>query len=240
MLERRILIIDDDPALTDTLADIVSDLGFSAVCALSGSEGLEFALTQEPVVILLDLKLPDLDGMEICRQIRAISHLRHIPILIITGNDNPEVRVTGLNSGADDYICKPFHREEVQARIRAVLRRTPSKEQKSSAQIQELKSGNLRIDVTGRLIFINDDEVRLTGTELKVLIYLLSHPDEVIDKQTLLSEFWGSTRVTSRTIDTHVANIRRKLKDWNRAIETVHGAGYVYRTLKSSTRPEAA
>ena len=232
-----ILVIDDDPALNEVLADIVSDLDFSPVCALSGASGLELAQKINPIAILLDLKMPDLDGMEICKRLRSSNTTDRIPILMITGNDDPKMRVNGLNNGADDYICKPFHREEVQARIRAVLRRTQGLEVNAGASSREVNAGNLRIDMAARQVFVARKETHLTGTELKVLLYLLARPNEVVDKQTFLGQFWGSTRVTSRTIDTHVANIRRKLKDWDGSIETVHGTGYVYRARHSSAVP---
>ena len=239
MAAHSILVIDDDPALNEVLADIVSDLDFSPVCALSGTSGLELAQKIKPVAILLDLKMPDIDGMEICKRLRSNSATDRIPILMITGNADPETRVDGLNNGADDYICKPFHREEVQARIRAVLRRTKGLEASSGASTREVNAGNLRIDMAARQVYVAEHEIHLTGTELKVLLYLLSHPNHVVEKQTFLGQFWGSTRVTSRTIDTHVANVRRKLKDWDGAIETVHGTGYVYRARHGTSAVSA-
>jgi two-component system phosphate regulon response regulator PhoB len=218
---KKILIIEDDAALISALTHSLK--GHSLVFgAQTAKDGLQLALTELPDLILLDLKLPDQDGFQVCRKLRETPKTRDIPILMLTGEDSLEQRITGLDLGADDYVIKPCHPEELRARMDAVLRRR----QRVSKTDLPREYGNLRVDPKSRRVTLSGNPVALTQFEFQLLEYFLDHPDEIIDRQRLLSDLWPDCVVNARTVDTHVAHLRRKLEGFTAQIETVHRAGY--------------
>lgn len=220
----RILVIEDDPDIAAVVARILRSEGLEARVAADGITGYEQVAIFKPDVTLLDLGLPGMDGMELLRRIRAEGEDR--PVIALTARDATESRVEGLDSGADDYVVKPFDREELLARIRAVLRRRPPE------GAAALVVGPLVLDPDSRLVTILGRTVDLTTREFDLLEFLMRNRGVVISRQRLLDEVWGydPTAITN-TIEVFISNLRRKLESGGepRVLETVRGAGYVIR-----------
>jgi DNA-binding response OmpR family regulator len=221
---RKILIIDDDQ---DSLAMITEALSefFQPIGAHSGKEGILRALSEGPELILLDVHMPEMDGFECCHRLRTLPLTRHIPIIMLTGEGALDSRVQALDFGADDCVCKPFQCKELIARINARLRRNQFY-QKLEQQVQV---GNLCLDPKSYQVRINEEPVKLTQLEFELLRYFLERPDQIVDRSRLLSDLWPDAVVADRTVDTHVANLRRKIKMFDHLLETIYGAGYVLR-----------
>ena len=218
----RALLIDDDHRMAELLSSYFEPHGVELVHAADGSSGLAKVEQEGFDVVLLDLTMPGMDGLEVCRRIRK----RHsVPIVMLTARGDETDRVVGLELGADDYLPKPFSLRELLARVRAVLRR-PGPRQKG----EELAFGDVRVRSRGRQVFKAGHEVMLTRKEFDLLLYLLAHRGEVITRERLLDEVWGYERFpTTRTVDTHVLRLRRKFEadpEHPRFILTVHGQGY--------------
>jgi DNA-binding response OmpR family regulator len=192
--------------------------GFGVHIARSGPEALELARSIHPIVILLDVGLPGMDGTEVCRTLRGEGNWT--PIIFCTARDDEVDRILGLELGADDYITKPFSPREVVARVKAVLRRS------DRIQDQTLAMGAIEIDELRRQVRIDGERVSLTATEFDLLTHLVSHPGRVFSRDQLLSEVWGySAAAGSRTVDVHIAQLRAKLAEAS-PIRTVRGVGY--------------
>jgi DNA-binding response OmpR family regulator len=211
----KILVVEDEDAIAEPLADGLQREGFDVVRAATGEQALA---AQEPDIVLLDLRLPDVDGYEVCRRLRARSD---VPIIMVTARGEEVDRVVGLELGADDYVVKPFGLREVIARIRAVTRRAGGRRDDAPLQV-----GPLEVDVRARRVRLGGDELELTAKEFEVLAVLAEDPGNVISRQTLLDRVWQTSWYgPTKTIDVHVASLRRKLGDpgW---IETVRGIGF--------------
>ena len=219
----RVLLIEDDPAVATGVVDGLRGAGFQVLHVATGEEGVKKAVESEgPDLVLLDLGLPDVDGYDVCRAIRATSQ---IPIIVISARDDEIDRVVGLELGAYDYVTKPFGIRELVARIRAVSRRTSP--ETSSAKTQELQQlGAMSIDRRAQRLFVDREEVALTATEFELLSVLAEDPGAVYRRTDLLERVWStSLYVTPKTVDAHIAAVRRKLghPDW---IEAVRGVGF--------------
>jgi DNA-binding response OmpR family regulator len=219
----RALLIDDDRKLGELLATYLEPHGVVVTQELDGRRGLERLAAGAFDLVLLDLMMPGMDGLEVCRRIRAKSA---IPIVMLTARGDETDRVVGLELGADDYVPKPFGPRELLARIRAVLRRTAP-----VAAGERLRVGDLEIDVDGRTVTVSGAEVVVTGIELDLLVALARRAGRVVPREALL-ELAGrnDTNVGERTVDVHVSHLRAKLGDDPRAprrIKTVRGVGYV-------------
>ncbi|MDR3606448.1 MAG: response regulator transcription factor [Oligoflexia bacterium] len=219
---KKILIIEDDEAFAGALAKILSTQ-YLPSHAQSGMEGIKLALNDKPDLILIDINMPEMNGFSVCEELRGKPATRDIPIIILTGEAEPLSRVKGLDAGADDYVSKPFHAQELLARIRARLRRR-ALERKENA---EYKIGNLRYDPKSSQVLVNDEVVPLTQVELQVLKYFFDYPNELISRERLLGDLWPASVVTHRTVDTHVAHLRKKLKDSTLKLKTVFRGGYI-------------
>jgi DNA-binding response OmpR family regulator len=219
---KKILIIEDDQFFAAALAKTISK-HYEPVHAASGMDGIKIALNDHPDLILVDINMPEMNGFSVCEELRARPATRDIPIIILTGEAEPQSRVKGLDAGADDYISKPFHPQEFLARIRARLRRRDS-ERKGT---EEIVAGNLRLDPKSSQVWVNEQVVGLTQVEIQVLRYFLDHPSELISRERLLGDLWPSSVVTPRTVDTHVAHLRKKLKDCSLKLKTVFRGGYI-------------
>ena len=219
---KKILVVDDEPTLVATLKYNLERENYQVITASDGESALTAARASRPDVIVLDLMMPGLDGLEVCRILR-----REIstPILMLTARGTEVDKVVGLELGADDYVTKPFGLRELLARIRAVLRR-PGPRQK----FEEFAFGDVRIRLRGRQAFRAGKEVRLTRKEFDLLRYLVEHRDETITRDRLLDEVWGYEQFpTTRTVDTHILRLRQKFEDDPERpafILTVHGQGY--------------
>jgi DNA-binding response OmpR family regulator len=219
----RVLVVEDDAEIADVLRRSLRLEGYDVRLAGDGPAALEESLVYEPDAVVLDLGLPRLDGVEVCRRLR---HDNDVPILMLTARDGVESRVEGLDSGADDYLVKPFQREELLARLRALLRRRPPR---GSAF---LVVGDLRLNPDTREVARGRREIELTSREFELLEHLMRNERLVVSRQGLLDEVWGyHPYAETNTVDVFVSNLRRKLEASGepRMLHTVRGAGYVLR-----------
>jgi two-component system, OmpR family, response regulator MprA len=219
----RVLVVEDDDEIADVLRRSLRQEGHEVRTAGDGVEALDAAVEFVPDLVILDLGLPRLDGVEVLRRLRAEGD---VPILILTARSETEDRVGGLDSGADDYIVKPFERQELLARIRALLRRRPPR---GSAQ---LTVGDLRLNPDTREVTRGDRAIELTSREFELLEYLMRNERLVVSRERLLDEVWGyDPTAMTNTIDVFISNLRRKLEEGGepRILHTKRGAGYVIR-----------
>ena len=215
-----VLVVEDERAISDLLRLYLSREGFGVHVATDGRSGLTAARTLHPVAIVLDVGLPEMDGTEVCRQLRADGDW--VPILFCTARDDEVDRVLGLELGADDYITKPFSPREVVARVKSVVRRASL----VSGDDAPLVLGAVTVDLVTRRVSVAGEPVSLTATEFDLLAHLMRHPGRVYTREHLLSEVWGYAAVVgTRTVDVHVAQVRGKLGDAS-PIRTVRGVGY--------------
>jgi two-component system OmpR family response regulator len=218
----NILIIDDDPQIRDVLRIALKQAGHGVSEAGDGAEGLAKARSGKSDLIVLDIGLPEMDGLELCRRLRAE---RETPILFLTARDDEIDRVLGFELGGDDYVTKPFSPRELLARIRAILKRAGAV---PSSEVHPLQRGALRLDPTRHLCQFGQTPVTLTGREMALLARLMQHPDHVATKTQLTDAVYGhAIHVSDRTLDSHLRNLRAKLAEagCEAAIETVHGVG---------------
>ncbi|OGP60667.1 MAG: two-component system response regulator CreB [Deltaproteobacteria bacterium RBG_13_61_14] len=218
-----ILAIDDDPHIREILEFTLTKAGFKVILARDGKEGIQAFQAHRPDLVILDILMPELDGAEVCKQLRAQSQ---VPILFLTSVDDEVDRILGLEMGGDDYITKPFSPREVAARVKAVLRRASRPEPASPPR--RLCHGSLRLDLDCYKAYWDDTEVPLTVTEFRIVQSLMAHPGKVYSRDELLDLAYAEgTVVTDRTIDSHIKRIRRKFEvAGGDPIATMHGAGY--------------
>ncbi len=221
--EARVLVVEDDADIAGVLRRSLGMEGYDVRIAGDGAAALDEASVFEPDAVVLDLGLPGVDGVEVCRRLRSDGD---VPILILTARDGVDSRVEGLDSGADDYLVKPFEREELLARLRALLRRRPPR---GSAF---LTSGDIRLNPATREVFRADRALDLTSREFELLEHMVRNERLVVSRQNLLDEVWDyHPYAETNTVDVFVSNLRRKLEDGGepRVLHTVRGAGYVLR-----------
>ena len=213
-------MVEDEASIASFVSLYLKNAGYSVKAVSNGSDALAQVEAEQPALIVLDLMLPDIDGIEICRRIRQ---RRDIPILMLTARDEDIDKIIGLEVGADDYMTKPFNPRELVARVKSILRRSTPAERKESAQIRH---GDLLIDSGRREVFVGDDEIQLAPKEFDLLWELLDHRGLVLTRDQLLERVWGYTFAgDTRTVDVHVRQLRRKLGDAS-PIVTVWGVGY--------------
>lgn len=221
----KILIVEDEPDIVELLVYNLHQAGFETDAVLNGADALEQVKIQPPDLVLLDLLLPEVDGLEVCRTLKRDPETTGIPIIILTAKGEAIDRIVGLELGADDYITKPFSPREVLLRVRAVLRRTPNLPRNSPAN--QIQIDNLKIDIDKHQVFSNGDVIDLTATEFKILSLFAHSPGRVFTRSILMDAVWGQEYYgIERTMDTHVSRLRRKLGQFGERIETVHGVGY--------------
>ena len=239
---RKILVVDDEPVLVETIAYNLEQAGYQVITAADGSSALEAARREMPDLILLDIMLPEMDGLEVCRKLRIESETATMPIMMLTAKGDEIDKVVGLEVGADDYVTKPFGRRELLARVRALLRRAdrqpPERPAAEAAGIEqpqpqrELVAGPLRIDVAGRRVFCRGQEIELQPKQFDLLVYLVRNRGTVLTRDQLLHNVWGYEYAgDTRTVDVHVRWLRGKIESDPAAptrIQTVRGIGYVF------------
>ncbi len=219
----RILIIEDERHLTDVLAYNLKREGFDTLIAHDGQEGLRKAQLQLPDLIILDLMLPKLDGLEVCRQLRGSDRTRHIPILMLTAKAEETDQVVGFSLGADDYVTKPFSVKVLMQRIKALKRRVES----TTEPCEVIEHLGVRIDRLRHQASVDGADLDLTPTEFRLLECLLRQPGRAFSRPQLMDLAIGEGAVVlERTIDVHIKSLRRKLNDKGDCIETVRGVGY--------------
>ena len=223
MMKASILLVDDDRELLTLLERKLSEEGFRVTTEENGSQALDRIRRKMPDLVILDVNMPELNGMEICKALRSDTTTQNLPVIMLTARDDQIDRVLGLEFGADDYITKPFNSRELVLRIKNALRRTPD----ATLQKDTYKLGNLLINFSTHEVTFKKEKIPLTLTEFKLLEKLIETPGKVQSRSVLLDEIWDyGDDVLSRTVDTHVQRLRSKLKDAGKHIQTVRGVGY--------------
>ncbi len=219
----RVLVVEDDRDIAQLLQHNLVRAGFSVDLLHSGGEVVQFTRSTSPDVILLDLMLPVLDGLEVCRALRTDPRTAAVPVIMLTARAEESDRIVGLELGADDYVTKPFSPNEVVARVRALLRRT----HRPAPHGSTLRYGPLLMDLDRHHVTVDGRDVHLTAKEFLLLQYLLGHPGRVLSRDLLLSDVWGySYTGGTRTVDVHVRRLREKLPLLEDALVTVKQFGY--------------
>ncbi len=222
----RVLVVEDEADIRRILKDLLESQGFHVVDLASGHAILHQIELHRPDVLLVDQMMPGITGSEIIAHVRKDERHGGLPIIMVTGLSGEEDKVRVLNLGADDYVTKPFLPRELAARINALIRRTASREIAANSDPQELIRGDIRIELRSHRAFILGEEVQLTLTEFKILRELLRQVDHVLTREQLRERALESVNVTDRTIDVHMASLRKKMGAVGDIIETVRGVGY--------------
>lgn len=228
--KQRILIIEDEKNLARFVDLELQHEGYETAICMDGRSGLETALNEDWDVILLDLMLPELNGLEVCRRIRPV---KDTPIIIMTARDSVIDRVSGLDQGADDYIVKPFAIEELLARLRALFRRIETEDEQRSQQQPTVKYRDLVIEKANRIVRRNDVVIDLTKREYELLLFLMENLNMVMSREVLLDKVWGyKSEVETNVVDVYIRYLRNKIdvSGQDSYIQTVRGTGYVMRT----------
>lgn len=226
MTAPTVLVIDDEKDLVELVRYNLEKEHFRALTAFDGASAVEIAIKHRPDLVVLDLMMPGMSGLEVCRALRAEAKTKDVPIIMLTARAGEADRVVGLEMGADDYVTKPFSPRELVARVRAVLRRSAAKDEPSTV----IKRGELLIDVTAHSVKFAGAEITLTATEFRILEYLARRPGRVASRDDIINAVLGTgAAVMDRTIDVHITALRRKLGAGGELIETVRGFGYKWR-----------
>jgi two-component system alkaline phosphatase synthesis response regulator PhoP len=223
-----ILLVDDDKMITGPLGDRLREAGYTVLVAHDGRSGLDMALSQQPDVVVLDVMMPEMDGWEVCKTLRAQSA---VPILMLTARGDEVDRIIGLELGADDYLTKPFSTRELVARLRA-LRRRVQLDQTPLAAVTDLSAGPVKLLLNTRQAFVNGREVTLRFKEFELLSLLVSRAGEVVSRADLFDLVWGTNWLgDTRTLDVHIRWLREKIEEESshpRYIQTVRSVGYLF------------
>lgn len=224
MANAHILIVEDEEALATLLDYNLRREDFDVTLAADGEEALMKVDERAPDIVILDWMLPKVSGIEVCRRLRARPETKNIPVIMLTARSEEADRIRGLETGADDYMTKPFSTNELVARVRAVLRRI-----RPGLVLDEVRHGDIRIDRTAHRVWRGDKEIHLGPTEFRLLDHLIQHPSRVFSREQLLNAVWGSdVFVEVRTVDVHIGRLRKALNKHNQGdpIRTVRSAGY--------------
>ena len=222
----KILIVEDEAKIARFVTLELEHEGYEVQCAYDGRSGLQRCLDWKPDLLILDLMLPELSGIEVCRRLRQQSD---VPIIMLTAKDDVSDKVMGLDMGADDYVTKPFAIEELLARIRVALKHGPPD---GSAGGDEIRAGKLCVNTRNREVTFDGQEVTLTKTEFDMLAYMAAHPDKVLSRDELLSEVWGySYAGDTNIVDVYIRYLRQKIDDkfGVKTIHTIRAVGYMFR-----------
>lgn len=224
MAQTRALIIEDETAIATLLEYNLGKEGFETAIATDGEEGLLKVEETKPDIVILDWMLPKVSGIEVCRRLRSSTDTRNIPIIMLTARSEESDRIRGLETGADDYLTKPFSTAELVARVRAVLRRI-----RPALVDDTVTHGDIRIDRASHKVWRDDKEIHLGPTEFRLLDHLIQHPGRVFSREQLLNAVWGSdVFVEVRTVDVHIGRLRKALNIHKQGdpVRTVRSAGY--------------
>ena len=228
-MAKKVLVVDDEKLIVKGIRFSLEQEGMEVTCAYDGEEALEAARNTDFDIILLDIMLPKLTGLEVCQQIREFSN---VPIIMLTAKDNDMDKIMGLEYGADDYITKPFNILEVKARIKAIMRRTSVRD-KEPASPKPVVSGDLKLDCDSRRVYIGGKEVNLTAREFDLLELLALNPNKVYSRENLLKLVWGNDYPGDvRTVDVHIRRLREKIEanpSEPKYVHTKWGVGYFFR-----------
>lgn len=223
----KILIVDDEEHIVELLKFNLEVKGYKVLCAYDGVDGFNLAKEEKPDLVLLDLMLPGIDGIEVCRRMKSDSELKKTPVIMLTAKNLEQDKIKGLEIGADDYMTKPFSVKELMARVKAVLRRFDLAKE---PEAEILYIGELKIDVENYEVFKNQEKLDLTLKEFELLKVLAVNRSKVLSRNYLLDKIWGYEYFgETRTVDVHIRHLRKKIEDNDRNpqyIETVRGIGY--------------
>ncbi|MGQ9638357.1 MAG: response regulator [Thermodesulfobacteriota bacterium] len=223
---KRILIIEDEIDIVNLLSYHFQQVGFTVSTALDGFEGLKKAKKERPSIIILDIMLPELDGKDVCRALKADPLTKSIPILMLTAKSEEVDRIIGFELGADDYVTKPFSPRELVLRVKAILRRKEA----SLENQRVIEIEDLLIDLDRHQVYLQKEPLYLTSMEFKLLFELVSNRGRVQTREMLLNKVWGYTyEGYARTVDTHIRRLREKLRHKGDWIETIRGVGYRFK-----------
>jgi two-component system phosphate regulon response regulator PhoB len=226
-MANRVLIVEDERDLSRVVAYNFQKEGFDVVVAFTGEQALRAVKEERFDLVLLDLMLPDISGIEVCKKLKGNPQTAQIPVVMVTAKGDEIDRVVGFELGADDYVVKPFSVRELILRARSILRRADV----SAHAPERFEIGKLRVDRAAHRVWVEGKEVALTALELRLLVMLYDRRGRVQSRELLLDEVWGTdTDVTSRNVDTHVKRVREKLGSAGEYIETVRGVGYRFRS----------
>jgi two-component system alkaline phosphatase synthesis response regulator PhoP len=221
-----VLVIDDERDLIELVRYNLDKEGYDVVAASDGTSGLEIATKHKPDLVVLDLMMPGMDGLEVCRRMRGDERTRRIPVIMLTAKAAEADRIVGLEMGADDYVTKPFSPRELVARVKAVLRRTSEQQEPT----EMIRSGELAIDAKRHEVTYAGQPVALTATEFRILQFLAGRPGRVVTREEIIDAALGrEAAIFDRTIDVHITAIRKKLGNGGVSIETVRGFGYKFK-----------
>ncbi|GEL07491.1 response regulator transcription factor [Salisediminibacterium halotolerans] len=225
MKKQNILIVDDEEQMRELVSSMLTDAGYSAFTAADGDAALDLLNSQAIDFIILDILMPGMDGYETCKTIRQTSS---VPIMMLTAKTEEEDKVAGLKLGADDYLVKPFGKDELIARMEAVLRRVGIEQTAELNGPDTLTFHNISLNRTSKKAYVKNELITLTKKEFELLELFLQHPEQVFSRERILELIWGMDylNATSRTVDTHVKTLRLKLKSEASCIQTVWGMGY--------------
>jgi len=224
----KILLVEDEPDLLQTLAFNFESEGYKVAKALDGKEAMKFLEDDDSIcLVILDLMLPDMSGLDICRHIRAADNLKDILVIMVTAKGEEVDRVVGFEVGADDYVVKPYSVRELLLRVGGMLKRSSKENQSNDKDLVEFE--DLKIDNNKHKVYLSDEKISLTSKEFKLLKHLLSKADKVQSRDNLLEKVWGyNNDVTTRTVDTHIKRLRSKIGKYGDKIETIRGEGYLF------------
>jgi phosphate regulon transcriptional regulator PhoB len=235
---KRVLLIEDDRDIVELVRYNLEREGFQVSASTDGSTGLQQVRKTPPDILLLDLMLPKLSGLEICKEIRRDEELNRLPILMLTARGEEADRVVGLEMGADDYVTKPFRPRELVARVKALLRRA----EPPGETLRVVEARGLKIDPTSYRVTHDSQPVTLSTLEFRLLYYLVSRPNRVFSRDQLLDAVWGTERfVTPRSVDVYIRRLREKIEydaDQPTLLKTVRGAGYMFESAAQSKEKE--
>jgi DNA-binding response OmpR family regulator len=224
LTSKKILIVEDEHDILQLVKLYLEKEGFRTVAAKTGTEGLLYAKQEKPDLVVLDLMLPEIDGLEVCKRLRSAPETAMLPIIMLTAKAEESDTIVGLELGADDYVTKPFSPKTLVARIKALLRRLDRKPDESPARYQY---GDLVMDLARHEVTVNKTEVPLTAKEFGLLEHLLRNPGRVLTRDILLNTVWGYDYYgTTRTVDVHIRRLKQKLPSLNEAIMSVKSLGY--------------
>ena len=225
--ELTALVVEDDKSVSQLIRLYLAQAGYKVLAAEDGLQGLQMALNDSPDIILLDLNLPGMDGIEVCRNVRLESE---VPIIMVTARVEEDDRLTGLDLGADDYVSKPFSPRELVARVNAVLRRSSKAVEKREELGNEVIAGDVTIDLERRSATVLGSEIELTPTEFRLLAYFIEGQGRTVSRDQIIDNVFGyDFSGYDRTVDTHVSNLRKKLEIANpdkQHLKTMYGVGY--------------
>ena len=228
MSKEKILLVEDEPDLLNTLSFNFESEGYKVAKALNGKEAMKFLEEDDSIsLVILDLMLPDMSGLDICRHIRAADNLKDILVIMVTAKGEEVDRVVGFEVGADDYVVKPYSVRELLLRVGGMLKRSSKENQSNDKDLVEYE--DLKIDNDKHKVYLSDEKISLTSKEFKLLKHLLLKADKVQSRDNLLEKVWGyNNDVTTRTVDTHIKRLRSKIGKYGDKIETIRGEGYLF------------